>query len=341
MKVLEPGCALALALERGRGRYNARVAQARREGPLDLSRLARALADDVAPAVQAVAAALPRSADTVAESLFDLALELSARDVLGAGGRHPGVEAAWRELLPRLARHLAEAPRRVAAAITNAALHLESMPGVRPAEWRDALGALADACPDATALLAGGQVLAWRAGAAHWRESALRVWDGLPAPLARAALGLPSGDATPPETLRGQLTRDPFRRPGAREDRPVLRRLGRVGGFRGFGGPFLAPPRLVSDGARLWAIDGEDAYALHADCFGAALLRAAGAPGRSAPGTEVGIDRDGTVTLEGLGARFADLAGARAAARAGALIAVLPRHSHLLALVARTTGADG
>ncbi len=133
---------------------------------------------------------------------------------------------------------------------------------------------------------------------------------------------------------------DPFWRPGTAERRPALRLIGRVGGFRGFGGPFLAPPRLVSDGARLWAVDGEDGYALHADCFGQMVVRAQGAPGRSAPGTELGVHPDGTVVLGDVGARFPELAGAGPAVAAGPLIAVLPRRTHLVALVARTAGVD-
>jgi hypothetical protein len=340
LSVLDARSALALALERERGRYNARVAQARRGAPLDLPRLARALAEDVAPAIDAVAAAAAGRVDAVTEALFDLCVDLVARGLVGPGAeaRHPELQAAWRELLPRLARHLAEAPRQVAAAITNAALRLEAMPGVRPAEWRAWLGELADPCPDAAALLACGQVLAWRAGAAHWRDSALRAWDALPAPLAVASLGLPPGGVTDREALRRAMAADPFAPPGAKTGRPRLRLLGPVGGFRGFGGPFLAPPRLLSDGERLWAVDGQDGYALHADCFGRTVVRAPSPPARSARGAEVRLEDDGTLAVGDLRARFPELAGAEAAIAAGPLIAVLPPHSHRVVLLARTAG---
>lgn len=337
MTALPAGSALAGALARGRARYNAKIALARRRAPLDLSRLARHLADGVAPAVEAAARAAPGREDAVCEALFELSLELVARDVLGAEGRHPEVNVAWRELLPRVGTLLAQAPRRVAAAITNAAANLEALPGVRAAEWRAALGALAPACPDVRTLLACGQVLAWRAGAAHWRASALRIWEELPDALAGATLGVPPEVSATRDELRGALA-DPFRRPGAPATAPALRVIGRVGGFRGFGGPFLAPPDLACDGGRLWALDGEDAYTIHADAFGRTVVRTPGPPSRGGPRARLG--RDGTLALGGLTARFPELAGARAATATETLAAVLPPHTHLVVLVART-GAEG
>jgi hypothetical protein len=339
---LAPGSALARALARDRDRFNARVALAGRRrdrGRLDPSRLTRHLVERLAPVMEAVEAVAPRSVDAVCAALFDLSLDLVAREVMGAEGRHACADAAWRETLPRLASHLAAAPGRVAAAVTNAALQLELEPTVNAASWLDALAAAAPRCPDVDALLAAGQVLAWRAGMAHWRETAVKVWDRLPDGLASVVLGLDPAASPPRPELRRALD-DPFRTPGAPPGVRALRLLGTVGGFRGFGGPFLAPPRLASDGQRLWALDGADGFTLHADCFGRTVVRAQGAPADlGAPAEPLRLAPDGTLSYRGLTSRFATLAGARCCAAAGPLVAALPPHTHRVALVALTTGA--
>lgn len=342
VRPLAPGSALARALARDRDRFNARVALAARRrdrGRLDPSRLACHLVERLAPVVEAVEAIAPRCVDAVCAALFDLSVDLVSREVLGAEGRHAGADAAWRETLPRLARHLAAAPGRVAAAVTNAALQLELEPTVNAAAWLDALAAAAPHCPDVDTLLAAGQVLAWRSGMAHWRESALEVWDRLPDGLASMVLGLDPAASPPRPELRRALD-DPFRTPGAPPGDQVLRLLGTVGGFRGFGGPFLAPPRLASDGQRLWALDGADGFTLHADCFGRTVVRTQGAPAEpGAPAEALRLAPDGTLSYRGLTSRFPALAGARCCFAAGALVAVLPPYTHRVALVAVTKGA--
>jgi hypothetical protein len=336
VRPLAPDSALARALARDRDRLNARVALARRRGSrLDASRLANHLVEGLAPVVEAVAR---DRVDAVCAALFDLSVDLIAREVLGAEGRHACADAAWRETLPRLATHLAAAPGRVAAAITNAVLQLEREPSVNAAGWLDALASVAPRCPDVDALLAAGQVLAWRAGMAHWRESALVVWDRLPDGLASAVLGLDPAASPPRPELRRGLD-DPFRAPGLPPGDRALRLLGTVGGFRGFGGPFLAPPRLASDGQRLWALDGADGFTLHADCFGQTVVRTPGAPADlAAPPEALRLAPDGTLSYRGLTSRFPALAGAACWAAAGPLVAVLPPHTHRVSLIALTTG---
>ena len=342
MALLHPDSALARALARGRDRLNARAALARRAGlAFDPSALARHLVDGVAPAVEAVAAAAPDHVDAVTEVLFALSLDLVAREWVGPGCRLPAVDAAWRTLLPRLARPLAEAPQWVAASLTNAAFHLASEPGARAEEWLAGLGEVAGGCAGAGELLAAGQVLAWRAGMAHLRASALEVWERLPDPLARATLGLSPDAPEPRDALRRALA-DPWHIPGTPPGPAALRMVPAVGGFRGFGGPFLAPPRVHSDGARLWAVDGDDAYLVHADCFGETVRRApAGQPpvlrGSPAPRGAT-LELDGTLTFRGLTARLPELAGARGLAAAGALLAATRRDSHRILLVARSGG---
>ena len=80
---------------------------------------------------------------------------------------------------------------------------------------------------------------------------------------------------------------------------PALRVAAAVGGFKGFGGPFLSPPAVLASGGALYAFDRAFLWRLHADCFGAVFLRQG--PASSLPAREeVGgfaVDRAGQVTL--------------------------------------------
>lgn len=336
MRTLDPASPLARALERGRDRFNSRVTMARKQGArFDAGTLAQHLASAVAPAVEAVAALEPGRTDAVTEALFDLSLELLAKEVAGPASRHPWVGAAWRELLPRLGAQLALQPQRVAAAVTNAAWNLGQEPSARPAEWLAAVAALSPRCtPDL--LLVCGQVLAWRAGMAHYRESALAAWEQLPDALARASLGV-EDEALGRERLRQDLA-DPWRAPGTEPSAPMLHVVATLGGFRGFGGPFLTPPRVFVARQRLWAADVEHTWSVHADCFGQTLQRAASPPPAEKPGVRVRLSDDGTVDFGGLSARLSPLERASGFAATAALLALTLTRSHRLVLVARTGG---
>jgi hypothetical protein len=180
-------------------------------------------------------------------------------------------------------------------------------------------------------------VLAWLAGLAHARESAIAVWEKLPKSLARAALGVESGSKSR-EQLRRDLD-DPWHLPGAPPTEPALRVVASFGGFRGYGGPFLTPPRVFVARQQLWAADAENAWSLHADCFGLTLQRTASPPApEKKRKARVELSADGTVRLDELSAQFPLLARASAFAAAGPLVAFTLTRSHRIVLVARTGG---
>lgn len=198
---------------------------------------------------------------------------------------------------------------------------------------------------DARAAALAGRRVAGRDVVAQLGErlegNATEVWERLPDPLARATLGLPPDAPEPRDALRRALG-DPWRIPGTPPGPAALRMVPAVGGFRGFGGPFLAPPRVHSNGARLWAVDVDDAYLVHADCFGETVRRARAGQLPALQGSPaqrgVRLEPDGTLTFRGLTARLPDLAGARGLAAAGALLAATRRDSHRILLVARSGG---
>jgi len=142
--------------------------------------------------------------------------------------------------------------------------------GVPPGAWLARVERAAVATGDATLTLAAGQVAAWALGLSHFRSSALSVASTLNDVTLGAALGL-EGPAPVAETVK-RMEEDRWWRP----DRPPPDRravVHRAGGFRGFGGPFLAPPRAMTRAGAVVICSGDEAWTLHADAWGATLTR--------------------------------------------------------------------
>ncbi len=259
-----------------RKELNARFGQARQSRPaIDAAVFGYVLARLVAPLVETVGKLDSSRVETAALALYDLALELVGRDLLGGHARSAWVEAGWSGLLPGLAPFLALEPRIVAGSITNALYNLSQVPGARPRQWIERMAAAAALCPDAPALLAAGQVLAWQAGLAHFRLSALQVAQSLPDGLARSTLGLLENGAVSTAAALTRWQSDPWWLPGQVEPAGGLRLAGRTGGFRGFGGPFLGLPKVGQIQGRFIVQADEQAWTLFADAFGSVLQRAA------------------------------------------------------------------
>lgn len=342
--------ALSTALEDGRDRYNALFAAARTAAPdLDSAVFADVVVTLVAPAVEAADAARAGSGSRVADTLYRVALDLTARRLLGPSAP-VDVLAAWRTLLPNMGRWLADDPLATVAAVTNAVVNMGTVHGARPDEWIKSMGAVADVATDFDALLVGGQIAAWKSGMAYYREGALALAPAIDARVVRAALGVRAGDEPAP-TLIDRLAADPWASVDEPSDgAPKLVLARRVGAFRGFGGPFLTPPRVVASGLTLHATaDGEE-WSLMADRYGSVLVRPAARVGtdhgghghtnRSQPQADPGshsVDDDGTVRFGSLHATFPDLAGPTSWAVAGATMAVTTSLSHTIALVAVMT----
>ena len=270
-----PSDALAAVLRAGREDFNARFVRARHQCPtLSAEGFAGFLASCADPVVSAVT---PESTAAVAAAAYEIGLELVARNLAGPGAKQDAVARAWQGLLSAAAPLVAAAPRRVLGAVSNAVCLLADTPGCRPDWWREEMTRLVPLVGPAGNVenfLRVGQVVAWRAGLAHFRGGARAVLDTLPEPLARAALGVPEGTATPRETLRARLAADPWYVPAAGDG--AGRTVVRAGEFRGFGGLFPEPPQVAGGEAdQFFVRSGEDCWLLLADAFGATFHRAA------------------------------------------------------------------
>jgi hypothetical protein len=249
----------------------------------------------------------------------------------------------WRELLPVAAARVAREPGRLAACASNAIVNLSTTGGARPREWLDRMIGLAGKCADTTAMLECGKILAWQAGMAQYRTGALHTAATLRHELAAAALGLPQ------ETLADEVSRtierlkaDPWLTSiaalGQADAPPIIRIVAQVGAFRGFGGPFIRPPKVVHDSGAIYALDGEGVWQLVADAYGANLIRTnpRDFPPSGSNGATIG--RNGDVRWGTDRARFPNLTHPVSSAGDDHTLAVTLPTSHHVFLIARSAG---
>jgi hypothetical protein len=263
--------AFASLLAQGRAEFNRRTVEAARRHPgFDHGALRAFLADGVDALVQAVSAAAPERALAAAFDAYDIAIELTGLRLVGPGARSTALPEAWRTPLPRLAGLVAREPAAIIGLVSNAALHLETIPGVRAGQWIAELAALAPRIESSAQLLSVGQLLAWRAGAVHFRAGALAAADSLPEALALAAVG--DAGAGSWVALRARIEAEPWWRAG--DGIGLAQR--EAGAFSGLGGMFGAPPAVrAAPGGFYVESDGRH-FLLLADAYGAVLVGASG-----------------------------------------------------------------
>lgn len=259
--------ALARTLAAGRASFNARVAAARRaQAGFDEAAFAAILSDLLDPIVAAVETQAPDRTAAVATAGFDIALTLAARNLAGPKARRDAVNRLWRDVAPRLAGPIADRPKTLMGSLTNAALNIAATPGARPNEW---LALLSRAAPIATAetLLPIGQVLAWRAGMAHFRQGALAAAEALGPQQALALVGA-EGDWA---EVRARFEANRWWRPDLEPGREGLT----VGAFTGYGGQFPEPPTVRAGDDGFVVRSADRTFLLIADAYGATLHPAA------------------------------------------------------------------
>ncbi len=332
--------AFAGALRRGRDDLNELYDGARHRYPrLDRDAFEGFLRRAVAPVVEAVHAHDEAATDSVAHDLFDLALELAGAHLVGGGARYAEVEQGWKQLLPGVAPLVAAAPRRMASAVVNALHNLAAERGARPREWIETMETIGPTAPDVATWLRLGSIAAWRSGVAHYREGALELCDELPAPLACAALGVETAAPRAVKRMLTALREDPWLWPAAalerRKGKRELARVATVGGFRGFGGPFLRPPKVTVHDDVLIAFDPRAVWEVHADVFGTSFRRAdPDARLARRPRTGLRSDMNGVVYFEKRRQSFPDLSGHSSQVSVGDTLALTYADSHFVVLLA-------
>lgn len=325
--------AFADVLAAGRSSFNHRVREAQRTFPaFRADAFLRFLEEGVDPVAVAVGQLDRSRLPAAIDAAYDIALALAGRALVGPGARSPVLGEAWRSLFPQLASLIAVQPAQVLALLSNAIIHLEGIGGARIGQWRDELAALAPQLQSVEQLRVAGQVLAWRAGAAHFRAGAIAAAANLPEALALRAFGAAGWSSWP--AFRRHVEHDPWWGGG----NPQAARERRVGGFSGFGGPFTTPPDIRVAGNAFLVKSGDRHWLLNADAYGAVLRPANAGEFAFAAAMEPACDytiRDGVLCV---GAQRIDLdvpePGLVVRASA-ATIALASPYSHAIRLLAR------
>lgn len=298
-----------------RERYNAAFALARRARPrLDGEQFSHNLRELLAPIVAELP---PEKAREVIEPLYDLCLELTASEYFQ---RSPAIVEVWKRLLPQAKAELVASPAYLPAALGNAAYNIERQAGVDVAYWFDTMERLRPLCNDASVWLQVGQVAAWLAGMAHFRQQAIALGEGLPLELRQAL-----------HDQWEEVVNDPWHGHRPHDGHPKVVRT--VGGFLGFGGAFRRPPWVAYCGAgRFLVEDGSESWVLSSDAFGSTLK----------PGTaevmedarwDVGVNDHGELRWGDVMTRLPELGRMRSQAISDDVLVLSQHDSHRLLIV--------
>ncbi|THB67837.1 MAG: hypothetical protein D6E12_07730 [Desulfovibrio sp.] len=329
---------MAEVLARVRDSVNQRVALARQQRRnFDSEQFGSHLAANVVPVLEAgVGNDLSHpEMDGLALALVEASLRLQEAGLLAGRADSDLLGRVWCQLLPAAAHLIAHEPEPAVPALLNAAMTLARQSRSIAEQWLEIMFPLCSQAENPDNLLDAGKVAAWRAGMACWRESALDTWAALPGPLRNAVLDLPPDTDVPDQAVLAELKNDPWRAPGQAQQKG-LHLVHTVGGFRGFGGQFITPPKITVLNETLFAFDAEACFAIHADCFGAVLIRHGKEPPQGAK-TKLGqfsLDAEGKVGSNGQIQDFPKLAGWTTAAASSHTLAVGHESSHKIRLIA-------
>lgn len=252
---------------------------------------------------------------------------LARRGWLGTG-RLPNFERTWHAILPALS-HRGEAYLKLLEPLSNGIYQLV-LAHADTHLWARRMVPLIEAATTPAEVLRGGQILAWLAGMAPYRSSALELLAEFPEARAPLLWGL----ATLPPDWRTQLAQDPWYHPL----RPLTAGLHgpwRMGGLQATGGPFASAPVLA--GADWLLQDSQGYWQLFADIWGARLVRAR-PPALPAPGLSPFTLAQGQVRWQQYQAHWPELAAATGAQSQGDALLVTVPSGWLMLVVGRTSG---
>lgn len=266
MVISEP---FAKVLAAGRPQFNQRVTEARRRYPaFDTAAFADFLQNGVDDVVRAVHQIAPDRIASTALVAYDIALELIGQALAGPRARNKLVNQVCIELIPAYARLLASNPLEVLGTLSNAAVNISKVANARPAQWLHEMKRLAPQVESLGQLQSLGQILAWRAGVAHFRLGAIEAADQLPQALALTAIGTTTANQW--AEVRSKLLANPWWAPEQTSINSP--KIGiEIGQFTGFGGDFIEPPEVRACPEGFFVKSGTRLSLLIADSFGAVL----------------------------------------------------------------------
>jgi hypothetical protein len=298
------------------------------------------LLDILAPALDGLNGKSPESIERVTDSLYTTILELLQKGFLGGSKKQDPFESCFKQFVLAFPDRIADRPDEFLKHITQALIQLCTTSGARPEEWTRLMIQCNPASRTYEELLQTGFAAAWRSGMAHYRKKAFQIIQNSTPEIIHQLLNR-NEPPSPVEvkTIIENMSRNPWLTvEQAAQNIQTSTRLSIVaqaGGFTGFGGLFISPPSIRSNGEELVAICGEHAWTLFADCYGKVFLPSDGdSTAFINPKTDFNYYPNGTVSYGSYNAVFSDLSNANSFAALGGTFAVTIPYSHSIYLIA-------
>jgi hypothetical protein len=312
--------ALTAALSADRSLYNSQLTMLRSRQPeLDFKTVKEFLRIAIDPIVRAVQIADPDRCQFVTQACFEQMLILSEHALLGNNARSLLIQATWQQVVPKLASNLTRDPAAVLALVTNAIDRIATTPNSRPESWISGMATIAPMLDGIEQIRIVGQILAWRAGLAQYRQGALKAARELPG---RVGSAMFSSSVRSWQASVEQHLQQPWWH-GENSLSPDTSQGVRVGAFAGWDGAFMTPPKLRAAAEGFWVASGERCFHLVADAFGAVLI----------PSNEVHF---AAATTDGVTPDGVEIRGARLRTRQGHWQVSVPKHDLVLTCNADT-----
>ncbi len=293
--------------------------------------------------IAAIDLVLPERTRLATKELYEVSLELFAAGHFGDGTKTRHLSVLWEELLPRIARHVARDPRRVAGSLSNALVQIEQQSTKSAIRWLNLLTQLNHCAASVDELLILGKLAAWVSGMSHFRHSALAAARLLPVPIVALLFGLNDDcDETAIRNFLSQMYENPWCNFVEAEQggNPEVRQVGLCGAFRGFGGTMMKPPTVASIDGKLMVNDGRQVWQIFADRFGSIIQRVVVEPfqgnGTRAKSNPY-VSADGTIQWNGKKTTRSDIARSTSFAFDGTTLAVTVPNSFHVYLFAWTS----
>ncbi len=243
---------------------------------IDSQAFAEHIRTRIVPCVEAISLVLPERTRLSTLELFEVSLDLFMVGHFENESKTPHLYRLWSEHLPKLAKHLACDPRRVAGSLSNALIKIEMQSSHTAERWLSHVETAAQYTESVDELLNLGKAAAWLSGMPHYRTSAIAAMRLLPKSLILRLLEMPL-DLNEPDihTSLEKMVVDPWYSilGSNSSDAMQVRQVGHCGAFVGFGGEMRKPPVVTANEGMLVASDGQHVWQIFADRFGAVTQR--------------------------------------------------------------------